>query len=207
MKTAQILMLAMLFAGARHLSAQSRTDADRYDPIFRKYSKRFFGVGFDWQYFKAQGMAESDLDPTARSRVGARGIMQLMPATYKQIQSARRGFGTIDDPEFNIAAGILHDRDLWERWERERHNSPEERARFMFGAYNAGEGPILRAKKIARSEKLDEYVWQSVERVAPKVERWRYKETLPYVLKIEKTHAQLKKQPRRANALKARKEQ
>jgi membrane-bound lytic murein transglycosylase MltF len=193
-------MLAVLLAAGNEVHAQKRADVDRYDPIFRKYSKRFFGVGFDWQYFKAQGMAESGLDPRARSRVGARGVMQLMPATYKGIQSNMRGFGTIDDPEFNIAAGILHDHDLWERWERERHSSPEERARFMFGAYNAGEGPILRAKKIARGEQLDEYIWQSVERVAPKVERWRYQETLPYVVKIEKTHEALKNEPRRQNA-------
>ena len=40
---------------------------DRYDPTFRKYSKRFFGVGFDWRIFKAQGMTESRLDPDAKA--------------------------------------------------------------------------------------------------------------------------------------------
>jgi membrane-bound lytic murein transglycosylase MltF len=202
LKKAALLLLAAFLAAGGNVHAQKRGDADRYDPIFRKYSKRFFGVGFDWQYFKAQGMAESDLDPRARSRVGARGVMQLMPATYKEIRSNRQGFGTIDDPEFNIAAGILHDHDLYDRWQREHSSSPEESARFMFGAYNAGEGPILRAKKIARNEKLDEYMWQSMEQVAPKVERWRYQETLPYVAKIEKTHEELQKQPRRSNAAK-----
>ena len=57
---------------------QAKRATDRYDPIFRKYTKRYFGVGTDWRWFKAQGMAESDLTPGARSRVGARGIMQLM---------------------------------------------------------------------------------------------------------------------------------
>src|SRR5919201_1404990 len=55
-------------------------DVARYDGVFRKYTKRYFGAGFDWRYFKAQGMAESQLNPTARSWVGARGIMQLMPS-------------------------------------------------------------------------------------------------------------------------------
>jgi soluble lytic murein transglycosylase-like protein len=78
---------------------QARRDAARYDPIFQKYAKRYFGAGTDWRWFKAQGMAESDLTPGARSRVGARGIMQLMPSTYGQIKSALPRFGAIDDPE------------------------------------------------------------------------------------------------------------
>ena len=95
---------------------QAKRATDRYDPIFRKYTKRYFGVGTDWRWFKAQGMAESDLTPGARSRVGARGIMQLMPSTYGLIRTALPSFGAIDNPEWNIAAGILHDRDLWTLW-------------------------------------------------------------------------------------------
>ena len=85
---------------------------ERYDPVFRKYTKRYFGPAFDWKYFKAQGFAESGLDSSAKSWVGARGVMQLMPSTYREIASKRPDFGTIDQPEWNIAAGILHDRDL-----------------------------------------------------------------------------------------------
>src|SRR6185369_9269115 len=66
-------------AGSVGQAAHSRLkqkQRQRYDPYFKKYSKRFFGVGFDWRLFKAQGMAESELNPNARSFVGARGIMQ-----------------------------------------------------------------------------------------------------------------------------------
>src|SRR6266568_986457 len=56
--------------------------SERYDPTFRKYTKRFFGPAFDWKYFKAQGFAESGLKADAQSWVGARGVMQLMPSTY-----------------------------------------------------------------------------------------------------------------------------
>ena len=38
-----------------------------YDRYFTKYSKRFFGVGFDWHYFKAQAVAESNLRQDAQS--------------------------------------------------------------------------------------------------------------------------------------------
>ena len=164
----------------------------KYDPIFQKYTKRYFGVGTDWRWFKAQGMAESDLTPTARSRVGARGIMQLMPSTYALIKGARsEKFGAIDDPEWNIAAGILHSRGLWHRWEETETN--DERLRFMFGSYNAGEGPIIRARRLAKTQQLNDRAWTSIETVAPKVDRWRYKETLPYVRKIEQNHKKLVK--------------
>ena len=165
---------------------QARKATERYDPIFRKYTKRYFGIGTDWRLFKAQGMAESDLTPTARSRVGARGIMQLMPSTYGLIQSALPHFGAIDNPEWNIAAGILHDRDLWTSFKRDVPD--EERWRFMFAGYNAGEGTIIRARRAAAAEQLDNRNWQSIERVAPRVERWRYLETLDYVRKIERNH-------------------
>jgi membrane-bound lytic murein transglycosylase F len=168
---------------------QTRRATERYDPIFRKYTKRYFGVGTDWRLFKAQGMAESDLTPSARSRVGARGIMQLMPSTYGLIQSALPQFGAIDNPEWNIAAGILHDRDLWTLFKRDVPD--DERWRFVFAGYNAGEGTIIRARRTAKAARLDDRAWPSIERVAPTVERWRYLETLDYVKKIEANHKAL----------------
>src|SRR5258705_2958385 len=173
-------VLATLDAAARERQAERQSK--RFDSIFQKYAKRYFGAGTDWRWFKAQGMAESDLTPTARSRVGARGIMQLMPSTYGQIKSALPRFGAIDDPEWNIAAGILHDRDLWTLWNRD---VPEDqRWAFMFASYNAGEGTIMRARRTAVAERLDQSRWPAIERVAPKVERWRYSETLGYVRTI-----------------------
>ncbi len=125
--------------------AQTKRDADRYDDTFRKYSKRYFGVGYDWRLFKAQAMAESEMNPNARSWVGARGLMQLMPSTYKEITSRSSTFGSIDDPEWNIAAGIMHDRGLWRRWERD--SIDVDRKEFMFASYNAGEGTIMNAQR------------------------------------------------------------
>ena len=168
----------------------AQRDSARYDDYFRKYSKRYFGIGFDWRFFKAQGMAESELNPAARSWVGARGIMQLMPSTFAAIQSSRPEFQSIDDPEWNIAAGIMHNRYLWRRWERDV--ADEERRRFMFGSYNAGDGTIARARGIARAAQLDNTRWQSIEKVAPSVQRWRYRETLGYVRKIERNYDKLR---------------
>lgn len=183
-------ILALLFALVPRADAVAQQHSERYDAAFRRYTKRYFGIGFDWRYFKAQAMAESDLDPKARSPVGARGLMQLMPSTFQAIATNRPSFTSIDDPEWNIAAGILHDRDLWRLWEGA---IPEpSRPEFMFGSYNAGEGPITRAAAIARARQLDHTQWPSIEAVAPNVPRWRYRETLGYVRKISANYEALK---------------
>ncbi len=159
--------------------------------MFRKYSKRYFGVGFDWRLFKAQGMAESNLDSAASSWVGARGIMQLMPATFHEISSRNPEMSRIDDPEWNIAAGIFYDRSLWRLWAQD--SVEEHRREFMFASYNAGRGTILSAQAMARRDSLDHRSWPAIESVAPKVRRWRYNETLGYLRRIDSLHAKMKR--------------
>jgi len=182
-------LVALASAGSPVRGATQRAPSDRYDSYFKKYAKRYFGIGFDWKLFKAQGMAESGLSPTAKSWVGARGIMQLMPSTYHDISSHRPEMTSIDDPQWNIAAGIMHDRDMWTLW---KDSVPEDdRWRFMFGGYNAGEGTIFRAQGVAKASKLDHRAWPSIESVAPTVPRWRYKETLGYVRTIEENRRRL----------------
>ena len=167
--------------------------SERYDPTFRKYTKRYFGPAFDWKYFKAQGIAESGLDSTAKSWVGARGVMQLMPSTYRDIASHRPEFGTIDQPEWNIAAGIMHDRYLWTLYQKEICD--DERNRFLIASYNAGEGTINRAITMARAKDVGPPVWSNVEQIAPTVGRWRYIETLGYVRRIDSAYAKLRTFP------------
>lgn len=157
-------------------------DAEQFDESFRKYAKRFFGVGTDWRVFKAQAMAESRLDPRAHSPVGARGLMQLMPSTYQQIQTRNPDFKSIDDPEWNIAAGIQYDRTLWNLWDD--HETDPDRRSFMLASYNAGRRTILRAQAVARGDSLDHLKWASIETVAPRVQRWRHRETLTYLRRI-----------------------
>jgi membrane-bound lytic murein transglycosylase F len=187
-----VVVVALLLTVGTPAAAQRRPGAptDRYDPLFKKYSKRFFGVAFDWRLFKAQAMAESNLSPDARSGVGARGIMQLMPTTFREVQTRNPELECIDHPEWNIAAGIGYDRALWRLWTE--HPTLEERRNFMLGSYNAGRGTLLRAQSTAREKQLDHCVWRSITEVAPSVRGWRYRETLQYVTKIEANLAELK---------------
>ena len=155
---------------------------DRYDETFRKYSQRFFGPGYDWRLFKAQAMAESNIDMNAKSWVGARGIMQLMPSTFREVHSKNPEMSSINKPEWNIGAGIFYDRQIYLQWLDQQGESDSQP--FMMASYNAGRGTLLRAQGVARNEVLDPSQWLSITTVAPNVPRWRYSETLTYVDRI-----------------------
>lgn len=169
--------------------AFSQKHLTKYDDTFKKYSKRFFGPGFDWKLFKAQGIAESQLTPDAASKVGARGIMQLMPSTFQEVKSKNPDFITVQDPEWNIGAGIYYDRTLYNGWKEIENDS--EKVRFTFGSYNAGKGTIMKAQTKAKIDSLDHTSWKSISSVAHKVPKWRYKETLNYVERIKQYHQEV----------------
>jgi membrane-bound lytic murein transglycosylase F len=171
----------LAWPGARDATAQTVVTA-RFDDTFRKYSKRFFGPGFDWRLFKAQGIVESNLNPEAQSRAGARGIMQLVPNTWHEVRSKNPELTSISHPEWNIAAGISYNRRLWMLWETE--SDAVHRREFMLGSYNAGRSTLLRAQRIAQEQALDPRTWSSIAHVAPTVPRWRYQETLTYLSRI-----------------------
>lgn len=180
-------MIPWFIAGVLALGAASpgpaQAGTDQYDDTFRKYSKRYFGPGFDWRLFKAQAMAESNLDPGAKSWVGARGVMQLMPTTFREVQSKNPEFHSIDDPVWNIAAGICYDRQLWNQWAD--HPEDGDRLRFVLGSYNAGRGTLLRARSVAERKRLDPSLWTNIRTIAHEVPKWRHRETLSYVDRIE----------------------
>ena len=155
-----------------------------YDGYFRKYSKRYFGVAFDWTQFKAQAVAESRLDPAATSSVGATGLMQIMPRTFEDIRRRNKAIrGGRSSPRWNIAAGIWYDRQQFNVWEAPRPLN--DRIKFMFGSYNAGRRSIIRAQAIARQQGLDPNLWRSIESSLSQVTGRRSLETLTYVDRID----------------------
>lgn len=181
-----LLILAFLLAfpsGSQAFEKYNRIKI--YDGYFKKYSKRFFGPGFDWYYFKSQAIAESGLRPEARSHVGAVGLMQIMPATYKEILKKNPYIkGSRKHPRWNIAAGIYYDRRLWKMWKAKRPFN--DRINFTFAAFNAGAGNILKAQKAAQKQGLNPNLWPSILVSLPKVTGKHSRETINYVKKINR---------------------
>jgi soluble lytic murein transglycosylase-like protein len=76
-------------------------------------------------------MAESQFNPSARSKKGARGLMQLMPITADALDVV-----DIYSPEENVNAGARHLKWLLDRFDGD--------LRMALGAYNAGVQNVLR---------------------------------------------------------------
>lgn len=114
----------------------------RYDKHFRKYASLYFGADVDWRWFKAQAYVESGLKHKARSGKGAVGVMQIMPATFREIQKKNRFFRgkSLDEPEWNIAAGIYYNAYLKRIWRQKAQRA--EHFNLMFASYNAGIGRV-----------------------------------------------------------------
>ena len=178
-----VFLIPFLLQAAEMPEVSDRHWTKKYDQYFRKYSKRFFGPAIDWNWFKAQGIAESGLRRNARSWVNAKGIMQLMPRTFAELKKKNPELKNVLEPRWNIAAGIYYDSTMFMKWQEDRPFL--DRMRFMFGSYNAGFRTILRAQKLSRKHGFNGTDWESIKSVAPRVSKWREKETLGYVRKIE----------------------
>lgn len=146
---------------------------DEYDGYFRKYTKYYFGPHIDWHWFKAQGIAESGLSPKANSEVGAIGLMQIMPDTYAEIKQKNPHFTHIEEPRWNIAAGIFYDRMLYRKWKKGLPT--EQRLTFALASYNAGYGTVNKAFRRAQARNGEVKRWQQVAPHAPKETRYYVK--------------------------------
>jgi membrane-bound lytic murein transglycosylase MltF len=119
--------------------------------LFEKYGPRY---GFDPLMLAAQGYQESRLNQSARSHVGAVGVMQLMPATGEQMK-----VGDIKVTEANIHAGAKYMDMLMTRYFADANFSEGNRPLFAFAAYNAGPGNVAKVRKEAAARGLDPNKW------------------------------------------------
>jgi membrane-bound lytic murein transglycosylase MltF len=127
--------------------------------FFQKYAERY---DFDWLMLAAQGYQESRLDQNVKSAVGAIGVMQVMPATGKELQ-----VGDIRQTEANIHAGTKYLRKLLDQYFPDAKFDPLNRCLFAFAAYNAGPARVAGLRKEAERRGLDPDVWfNQVELVA-----------------------------------------
>ncbi|RQH06174.1 lytic transglycosylase F [Paraburkholderia sp. DHOA04] len=119
--------------------------------IFQTYGREY---GFDPLMLAAQGFQESQLKQSARSRAGAVGIMQITPATGRQMN-----VGNIHVTESNIHAGAKYMDQLMTRYFPDAHFSGDDRSLFAFASYNAGPSKIARMRDEALQLRLDPDKW------------------------------------------------
>lgn len=159
------LLALWICIGERALPVDEPDWTTRFDGYFRKNGKHYFGPAFDWRWIKAQSITESSLRPGAVSRVGARGLMQILPSTFDDIRKRYPYFDALDDPRWNVAAGVYWLREQYDKWRG--RVAPRHRMRFAFASYNAGFRRILDARQGARAHQENPREWSAVAGYAP----------------------------------------
>jgi len=142
----------------------------------KKYGDQY---DVDWLMMGAQAYQESQLNQDAKSSVGAIGIMQLMPATAKEMN-----VGDVTQTEANIHAGIKYMRFMMDRYYANEPMTNLDKALFTFASYNAGPARVRKLRAEAGERGFDPNVWfHNVEYIA--AERVG-QETVTYVSNIYK---------------------
>ncbi len=120
-----------------------------YDDWVRKYARYY---NFDWRLILAVISQESRFDPSAISSSGAKGLMQVMDVSARQV-----GITNPLDPKSGIHAGVKYLD--WIRNQLESDLNIRERIWLSLAAYNGGIGNIKRARREAVRMGLDPDRW------------------------------------------------
>ncbi len=115
-----------------------------YDKVIANAAKKY---SLDPSLIRAVIRVESDFDRYAVSKMGARGLMQLMPDTARTLR-VRNSF----DPEENIYGGTKYLRSLYTLFEGD--------LKLTLAAYNAGPTLVKKIKRIPRIPETVNYVRQ-----------------------------------------------
>lgn len=137
---------------SRYLTSETGT-LSPYDDLLREYAAQ---IGWDWRLLGSQMYQESRFRPNARSWAGAVGLLQLMPATARQV-----GVRNPRDPEQNVRGAVKYLSWLENRW-KDNVTDPKERLKFVLASYNAGSGHVEDAQRLAAKHGDDPKKWDEV---------------------------------------------
>jgi membrane-bound lytic murein transglycosylase MltF len=156
-------ILARYLKNAKYVKdAASEAERQKFLGLVQYFQTYGDQYDVDWVLMGAQGYQESQLNQAARSKVGAIGVMQVMPAAGKDL-----GVGDIREVEANIHAGVKYMRWMIDQYYGKEPMTNLDKALFAFASYNAGAGRMSQLRKEAARCGLDPNVWfHNVEYVA-----------------------------------------
>lgn len=120
----------------------NRYNTKKYDRHISEAARKY-GVAF--ALVKAIIKVESDFDPRAVSRCGAKGLMQIMPMNFKDLD-----ISDPFDPRQNILGGARYFKQLLKRF--------DDRLSLSLAAYNAGPTLVERLQRIPHYPETQDYV-------------------------------------------------
>jgi membrane-bound lytic murein transglycosylase F len=161
-----------------------KAPTSRYDDLIQKYAKK---AGIDWRLVLSIVHTESNFENKAESKMGARGLMQIMPSVAKT-----HGVTSAFRPEENISAGVKHFANMLKKVVG---NSADDRLKLAIAAYNVGIGHIWDAQKLAKQMGKNAKRWKNVQAALILLQNSQYAvlakygyckglETVDYVTKV-----------------------
>lgn len=127
-----------------------------YDSLFRLYADSVC----DWKMLAAIAYVESKFDTTARSGMGAQGLMQIMPATYRHTLARMGAPDTMaQSVELDIKVAVRYLDELSGLF---GFINEKERINYILGSYNGGSNHIFDAMRLARKNGINRYNWNSL---------------------------------------------
>ena len=154
---------------------------NKYDKQIEK-SVTLYWTDFNHpKWWKAQLYQESRFKNNAVSPVGAMGLAQFMPNTWKQISKEMKYpiYANAFIPKYAIFAGAYYMRKLRNTWSWKRPQSDKQY--LALASYNGGIGNLLKAQKLCNSEIL----YADIIKCLPKVTGHHSKETIDYIQRIK----------------------
>jgi membrane-bound lytic murein transglycosylase F len=121
----------------------------KYDDIIKTNAKRML---WDWRLLCSQVYQESRFNPRAKSWAGAGGLIQLMPATAKEV-----GVNNSFSPKQNIKGGVTYLIRMLNNFESVKDSI--QKIKFTMAAFNCGLGHVKDAQRLAKKHGKDPLVW------------------------------------------------
>jgi membrane-bound lytic murein transglycosylase MltF len=162
-------------------NALEKNEIKKFDSMVKFFMKYGGKYDFDHLMITALAYQESGLDQRKRSRVGAVGVMQILPSTAADPNVNIRDIHKLEQ---NIHAGTKYLRFLIEQYYKNEPMTEENKMLFAFASYNAGPGRIKGIRKKAAAMGLDPNIWFYNVEIAAAREIGR--ETVQYVGNIYK---------------------
>lgn len=111
-------------------------------------------INWDWRLLASVAYQESQFKPDRDSWAGASGLMQIMPATAREL-------GVTDpyNPGQSLKAGAKYLDQMLSSHENVKDSI--QRVKFALGSYNCGLYHVKDAQKLAKKQGLDPLVWDN----------------------------------------------